>query len=122
MMHFDRSHMTGSIAAAGLCVLLSVTDGNTITCGGERIRLAGVYAPEIKYARCEGERRLGLKAKYRLEQLVAAGGVEIRRQTVRRGNWALARVYVNGADVGETLIREGLATPHRRGRRTGWCR
>lgn len=121
-MHFDRTWSTGSIAAAALCVLLSVTDGSTITCGGERIRLMGFDTPEIKFARCEGERRLGLRAKQRLEQLIATGSVEIRRQTVRRGNWALARVYVNGQDVAETLIGEGLARPPGYGKRGGWCR
>ncbi|MCG8560669.1 MAG: thermonuclease family protein [Hyphomicrobiales bacterium] len=121
-MHFNASYRTNSICAATLCVLLTVSDGETIRCGGERIRLMGIDTPNIELARCEREWRLGMKAKGRLEQLLSSGGVQIRRQTIRRGNWALARVFVNGEDVAATLIREGLGRPYRTGRRGSWCR
>jgi endonuclease YncB( thermonuclease family) len=33
----------------------------------------------------------------------------------------LVAMYVDGADVGETLIAEGLAVSYRGGQRINWC-
>lgn len=98
-------------------------DGDTIRIGNERIRLLGFDTPEIRSARCEHERRLGLQAKARLRQLLASGRVQIERQGLRKDRYGrtLAKVFVNGRDVGETLVSEGLARPYYGGRRETWC-
>lgn len=97
----------------------SITDGDTIRCGDERIRLSGIDAPETEQAKCESERTRGLAAKERLRQLLSRG-FEVDREGVDRYRRTLATVRVNGVDVGEVLIAEGYARPYAGGRRP-WC-
>lgn len=121
-------------AAAGIHVI----DGDTIAIGREHIRLVGIDAPETRQARCDGELRLGLEAKARLHELLtqacgplptadAGRCVVIRRQRDKdRYGRTLARVLIDGRDVGATLIAEGLARPYlclagRCPARQPWC-
>ena len=61
-----------------------------------------------------------MEAKERLEALLASGEVRViesgRTDKYRR---TLAHVEVNGRDVGEILIGEGLARPYKGGKREG---
>ena len=61
-------------------------------------------------------------AKERLEELLASGEVRViengRTDKYRR---TLAHVEVDGRDVGEILIGEGLARPYSGERRKSWC-
>jgi endonuclease YncB( thermonuclease family) len=96
------------------------TDGDSLRCGRERIRIAGLDAPEIQ-GRCARERRLAVAARDRLQGLVA-GGVTIRSLGEDRYGRTLARVRDRGGrDVARVLIAEGLARPYEGGRRRGWC-
>jgi micrococcal nuclease len=100
-----------------------VVDGDTIRSpAGVKYRLLGFDAPETFYAKCDGELQLGLKAKARLEQLIASGTARIiesgRLDRYRR---TLAVLTVDGRDVAATLIGEGLARPYHGERRRGWC-
>ena len=118
--------MTGkrNIAVGLFCFLLHVADGDEIRCGVERIQLIGIDAPEIRFARCAAERRLGRLARRRLRQLLAAGEVEIERKDWPRKDKygrTTARVFVDGQDVGEALIAEELARPYDGKTRGGWC-
>lgn len=97
----------------------SVTDGDTIRCGDERIRLIGIDAPETEQAKCGSERARGLAAKERLRQLLASG-FTVERDGVDRYRRTLATVRVNGVDVGEVLVAEGLGRRWT-GRREPWC-
>lgn len=46
------------LAAAALCVSLSVHDGDSIRCGSERVRIANIDAPELPGSpKCEDRRR-----------------------------------------------------------------
>lgn len=96
-------------------------DGDTIHCGEERVRLAGIDAPERR-ARCEAERRLAAAATERLGSLMAEG---VRLSTTGQDRYGRALAVVRdpkGEDLGEVLVREGLARPyHGRGPREGWC-
>lgn len=114
------------LASAIAVGTVTVTDGDTLTVGGERIRIANIDTPEIQRSQCDAERRLGLVAKRRLAQLVGEGGITIKRgdpatgrQTDRHGR-TLALISVNGRDVGRVLIAEGLAREWA-GRREPWC-
>jgi micrococcal nuclease len=121
--------------AAGLLVVTAlhsdellvpvVIDGDTIRAEEEHIRLLGLDAAEIHHAQCEAERRLGVLAKHRLEQLLKTGPVEIRRADppyrIDRYGRTLAHVLINGEDVACVLIREGYARPWR-GRPEDWCK
>lgn len=99
-------------------------DGDTIEVDGETIRILNIDTPEIRHAQCDAERRLGIVAKHRVEQLLRGGSIGIRRgdggrMTDKYGR-TLAVVLVDGRDLGEILVNEGLARPWT-GRRQPWC-
>jgi endonuclease YncB( thermonuclease family) len=103
---------------------LYVVDGDTFTLDGETIRILNIDAPELRESKCDAELRLGLVAKHRLSQLLKGGEINLlrgdgNRITDRYGR-TLARVRVEGADVGEVLVSERLARPWT-GKRRGWC-
>jgi len=116
--------MVTFLAVALATIAPYIIDGDTIVIAREHIRIANIDAPETRHAKCDAELRLGLAAKHRLEILLAAGDIETHlaypnRPRDRYGR-TLATVTVDGEDVGEILISEGLA---RRwdGRRHPWC-
>jgi micrococcal nuclease len=104
-----------------------IVNGDTITLGLERIRILNIDAPETFDSRCTNELLLGIRSKERLALLLRAGQVEMERQGRDRFGRTLARLSIGGRDVGETLIREGLALPWRDGaqaridRMRLWC-
>jgi endonuclease YncB( thermonuclease family) len=100
-----------------------VIDGDTIEAPfGVKYRLLGFDTPEIFHSKCDAELELGMVAKERLEELLASGEVRViesgRTDKYRR---TLAHVEVDGRDVGEILIGEGLARPYKGERRKSWC-
>lgn len=117
------------VAAAGLCIA-SVHDGDTIRlCGGERVRLAGIDAPEVadsprcsplQRQRLAGARnppwcdyRAGEASRDGLQAFLANGRVSIER--VGRDDYGrtLAHIYVDDRDAGAYLVERGLARPWR---------
>jgi len=107
---------------------LYVHDGDTVRLvTGERVRLAGIDTPELPpSAACDREVRLALEAKARLLELVReADQVTLhrppgeRRDADRYGR-LLRDLQVDGRDVGDILIAEGLAQAWR-GRKAEWC-
>lgn len=102
-----------------------VTDGDTFRLeSGERIRIAGIDAPETHrdQARCAGETLLGLRAKDRATALLAGREVTFRRvgRSYRR---TVASVVLDGHDLGTELVRIGVAAWWPRGRpKPDWCR
>jgi micrococcal nuclease len=73
-------------------------------------------------ARCDSELQLGLKAKARLEQLIASGTARIIESgRLDKYGRTLATLTVNGEDVAAAMIGEGLARPYHGERRQGWC-
>ena len=115
---------------AGECLTtgrdICVIDGDTFTIRAERIRIANIDAPEIGNPKCDAERRLGLVARKRLATLLDSGQVDIEKGDPDSGRIkdrygrTLALVYVDGKDVGETLIEELLARSWQ-GKRRNWC-
>jgi endonuclease YncB( thermonuclease family) len=100
-----------------------VVDGDTIHAPfGVKYRLMGFDTPEIFHSQCDAELELGMAAKERLEELLASGEVRViesgRTDKYRR---TLAHVEVDGRDVGEILIGEGLARPYKGEKRKSWC-
>lgn len=114
----DRGAVSG-------CLLGTVYDGDTVEllCGPEnrRARLQGFDTPETRRPRCAAEAALGKRATARLRTLVKAGRVEIFPLGRDRYGRDLVRLTVEGRDVGEVLIAEGLARAYRGGARGGWC-
>lgn len=96
-----------------------VVDGDTFYIGGEKVRIAGIDAPETHPSRCDYEARLGNEATERLHDLLNSGTVtmtSIDRDRDRYGR-LLRNVAVGGQDVGEAMIAAGVAREYGHGRR-----
>ena len=106
-----------------------VIDGDTIVMDKTHIRIANIDAPEIGHPKCDAELRLGEVAKRRMAELLGNGKVVIHPGDPQDGDGrlkdrygrTLATITVDGKDVGEIMIAEGLAR-HWEGRRQPWCR
>lgn len=101
---------------------ITVTDGDTIRVSGEPVRLVGFNAPETSNARCDLERELGDRATVRLKALVTGGRLDFvivacacRAGTEGTANCNYGRscgtLRVEGRDLGDILVAEGLAVP-----------
>ena len=99
-----------------------VVDGDTFYLSGAKVRIAGIDAPETDPPRCAEEARLGAAATERLQALLNAGPVTMTPIDRDRDSYGrlLRNVSVDGADVGDALIGEGLARSYGSGRRS-WC-
>lgn len=102
------------LEALTLCIA-SVTDGDSIrTCDGTRVRLVAasgpIDAPEMagspRCNRCDP--RLGIAARDRLRVILRRPAMLHCDGQDRYGR-ALCRVTVNGRDVGDQMLAEGLA-------------
>ncbi|MGO6895416.1 thermonuclease family protein [Rhizobium ruizarguesonis] len=113
------SHAMGPVDQA-----FSVTDGDTVHVVGERAgtRLVGYNTPETFSPQCRYERELGGRATARLKELVTSPGVQLTKvrcacpagsegtDACNHGR-SCGVLRVNGRDVGQILIGEGLAVP-----------
>jgi len=102
---------------------IRVWDGDSIRLGttrqSEAVRIFNIDAPEME-GRCAFETDLALQAKIRLAEILEGRRVEILRQGTDRYGRTLAAVRVEGQDVGDILVGEGLARTWT-GRREPWC-
>jgi len=99
-----------------------VVDGDTFYIGGAKVRIADIDAPETHDYRCRSELELGERAARDLQALLNSGAVTLTpidrdRDKYRR---LLRNVRVNGRDVGEALIADGVARAWNGGKRP-WC-
>ncbi len=112
------------LPSAALAATCRAVDGDTIVCRGETIRISNIDTPELgRHARCASEAALAARAKDFTAARVAAGPVELARDMRRprdRYGRTLARVRVDGQDLGEALVAAGLARAWD-GRRHPWC-
>ncbi|MEP7131263.1 MAG: thermonuclease family protein [Sphingomicrobium sp.] len=99
-----------------------VVDGDTFWIRGEKVRIAGIDAPETHPSRCASEARLGNAATQRLHALLNSGAVTMTAIDRDRDVYGrlLRNVAVNGADVGEAMVGAGVARDYAGGRRP-WC-
>jgi len=102
--------------------VLRVIDGDTIDLAGERIRIENIDTPETGgRAECPYERTLAERATARARDLFdAAAEITVIRSGEDRYGRTLARIVLDGADVGETLVAENLAVEWA-GRQHDWC-
>ncbi|MGR3639491.1 thermonuclease family protein [Alterinioella nitratireducens] len=109
------------------CRVTRVIDGDTVdmACGGSapfRARLIGFDTPETYEPRCRAEADLGRQATDRLQGMVATARVtQADLDGTDRYGRRLVRLGIDGRDVGDGLIAEGLAVPYTGGRRIDWC-
>jgi endonuclease YncB( thermonuclease family) len=116
---------------------LRVVDGDTVYFSGKSYRLVGFDAPETKRAKCDRERARGVQAAGRLRALISSGDITLQEVRCSCAPGAAGTLYCNfgrlcgtlqrnGDNVGDILIREGLARPFHCGefrcpKRLGWC-
>ncbi|WP_342585732.1 thermonuclease family protein [Rhizobium acidisoli] len=102
----------------------TITDGDTIRLNnGTRVRLVGFNTPEKFEPMCSNEAKLGNRASERLRELVghaASTNVSLvacsckpGTQGTKKCNYgrSCGKLEVDGRDVGQILISEGLAVP-----------
>ncbi|MGG5817713.1 thermonuclease family protein [Falsiroseomonas sp. HW251] len=98
-----------------------VTDGDSLVCGQERVRIAGLDTPEL-HGRCPQETALARQARSRMRSLVARGVTLHPQGRDRYGRLLAVVVDARGTDVARIMIAEGLARPSYHGEhRRGWC-
>jgi micrococcal nuclease len=85
-----------------------VVDGNTFWYGGEFMRLQAVNPPATQVA-CTSS--TADAAKNRLMKLLNTGEIFVFRYGTDPEGHTLTQVLVEGKEVGQTLISEGLAQP-----------
>lgn len=103
--------------------LLSVVDGDTVRLAGERIRLTGFDAPETYRAECVAERAQGEAATARLRELIGQASHATLTYLPRQDQYGrdLARLSLDGHNVADIMVREGLARRYGGGQRRPWC-
>jgi endonuclease YncB( thermonuclease family) len=90
----------------------TVIDGDTLEIHGTRIRLWGIDAPESSQL-CRGDDslpyRCGAKAANDLDAFIASRPVSCLPISLDRYGRTVATCAVGGADLGDWLVRNGLA-------------
>ena len=98
--------------APARAVEVEVISGDAFRLGPAEWRIANIDAPRIE-GTCQAEMQLGRLAQAKLAEFLARGEMEIaptgERDLFRR---AMARVRIDGADVGEKMLAENLAQRH----------
>jgi endonuclease YncB( thermonuclease family) len=104
--------LSGAAFADDFVGQASVIDGDTLEIHGIRIRLWGVDAPESSQL-CRGEDslqyRCGAQAANDLDTFIARRPVSCLPLSLDRYGRTVATCSVGGADIGEWLVRNGLA-------------
>lgn len=101
-------------ALALTCATILVHDGDTIRCNAMKVRLVAAQgpmdAPELPGSpRCKGcDPAPGIAARDRL-RIILQQPAKLHCNGVDRYQRSLCRVTVNGRDVGDMLVSEGLA-------------
>lgn len=120
-----------AVGAIIFCMALSVYDGDTVRCDGQRLRLLGegvvdvrgIDTPELSKWKCEKERRLAKIAKARLKQLIDGKRVKIVSFGPGRGDTRpLVNIYLpDGREAGQILLKEGHARVWLPRQKNDWC-
>ncbi|NQV20113.1 MAG: thermonuclease family protein [Rhodospirillales bacterium] len=106
-----------SLALADATGSARVIDGDTIVITGERIRLHGIDAPELKQTcktRKGKEQLCGQLAKQNLERLVKGQDVTCKGNTRDRYKRLIAICYAGPFDINETMVADGWALAYRK--------
>jgi endonuclease YncB( thermonuclease family) len=99
-----------------------VVDGGTFWLAGQKIRISDINPPEVSEPRCAAEAALGARAARRLQDLLNAGPLEVRRGLRDQDKYGgkLRTIHREGQSIGEVLVSEGLASSSL-GDKKNWC-
>ena len=101
-----------------------VVDGDTIWLDGTKIRIADINTPEAGTPGCAREAQLAERATARLTELLNQGSFAVAPNPDGRDSDKYGRklrvLTRDGASLGQTLVREGLAEEWQ-GYRREWC-
>lgn len=105
--------------------IIRVIDGDTLEVSGETVRISNIDTAEMPpRSKCLAEQRLALAAKAGLEDVIGVSwgaSVTLEREGTDQYRRTVARVRLaDGTDVGEEMIRRGLAETWN-GHRMDWC-
>lgn len=107
--------MTLVLLAAVVLSGCVATDGDSLRCGAERVRLLGVDAPEM--GRCATGRRCApgdpIASRDNLRRLVNGKPIRVDRVGQDRYGRTLAVVYAGGLDLSCAQLKAGHATYRR---------
>lgn len=100
-----------SLMAAALLIACTVTDGDTIRCGAEPIRLLGIDAPE-RHGCAPGRHCVAgdaLAATAALAALIAPGNLTVERVGTDRYGRTLGVVRAAGVNLSCAMLASGQA-------------
>lgn len=88
-----------------------VVDGDTLAAGSERLRIAGIDAPELDQT-CERDGQewaCGREAKATLRRVMERGSAECHGGERDRYGRLVVNCFVDGRTVGGAMVRSGMA-------------
>jgi endonuclease YncB( thermonuclease family) len=106
--------LAGPVGALTLSGQAHVVDGDTLILAGERIRLFGIDAPELRQ-RCDNSGRnwaCGAWAAKMLTKLTDRGGLKCEALDRDRYGRTVARCTVSGRDIGGEMVCAGAAAAY----------
>ena len=100
------------LAAATPALSCTVTDGDTIRCGDERVRLIGIDASELP-GHCQHDRRCAsgdaIASKAALQRLVEGQAITLERRGIDHYGRTLAFARAGKIDLSCAQLRGGFA-------------
>ncbi len=121
-----------AVAPTEIARVLRVHDGDTfivdlknclqpIVCTDIPIRIAGIDTPEI-LGKCKSEAENAVKAKILLQSLLH-NARKIELFAVKRDKFfrLRAEVWIDGVNISNIMLEQGLARKYDGGKRAGWC-
>lgn len=111
--------------------VVKVHDGDTFTvniagcpdvlCKNMPVRISGIDAPEMK-GKCSQETAGAIAAKnYLTGQVMNAQDIALHDPTRDKYFRISAHVFADGVNVGDEMVKKGLARTYSVGQRVGWC-
>ncbi|WP_202393065.1 thermonuclease family protein [Alteraurantiacibacter buctensis] len=101
--------------ALAILLACTATDGDTLNCGGERVRLLGIDAPDLHGCR-QGRQCVvgdGEAARQAIARLIGGAALRIGRVGHDSYGRTLAVVYADGANASCAMIAAGHAVYRR---------
>ena len=99
---------TIGLLVAGATCAQTVTDGDTLRFGKERVRLWGIDAPEI-HQRCPDRWLAGIEAARKMRELVKGHEVTCESRGHDRYGRTIGLCRADGVDIQAAMVRAGMA-------------